>query len=391
MLSRRLPSDLAPSPFFRKQQELRLAGSLIDLTLGSPLHAGLRIDLPTALQAVSAQDSWQGYHPAAQGSSTTRSAIAQYLAQQQGSAVDPESIWVTASTSEAYTALFKIFCDPGDSILVPLPGYPLLDALAGLEHLHCHPYFLREVASGWEIDLDSLHSLPERTRMLLVVAPHNPTGHTPSPAEWSALLTFCQEHALVLVIDEVFSAYRFNAAAHPVWVPPVPSPVPVFRLDGLSKSVGQPQLKVGWMQATLPPRRHEEITHALEYVLDAALSVSSLSSALCPPLLQQAQAFQQKLRERLYNNYRTVLELLGPWAHVPPASGGWYQCVRLPDIDDEIFSLALLEQQRVLVQPGFFFDFDQEDWIVLSLVPDEAVFRTGVERIAACYREIENL
>lgn len=388
MLSRRLPADMSPSPFYTRQQSLKAGGDVLDLTLSSPLHAGLRLDVSSIFQEGNAESAWLGYSPSAQGALATRQAVADYHARLQGEKVSADSIWVTASTSESYAALFKVFCDPGDSILVPVPGYPLLDALANLEHLQCHPYFLREGSQGWEIDLDSLLSLPERTRMLLVVAPHNPTGHSPSEREWRSLVAFCAEHRLVLVVDEVFGAYHLDDGPQPHWMRQSGPSVPTFWLDGLSKSVGQPQLKVGWMRCSLPETQRASITHGLEYVLDASLSVSSLSQSVCGPLLVRSTDFQFRVRERLRANRQAVLDVLGPLGHVPPVQGGWYQCVRLAGIDDEAFCLGLLEKYRVLVQPGFFFDFTQDDWLVLSLVCDESVFRTAVGLIADYYLEV---
>lgn len=331
--------------------------------------------------------AWMRYTPNPQGLLSTRQAIAAYQQVLQGIPCDPEDLWLTASTSEAYATLFKVFCDSGDSVLVPVPGYPLLDALAGLENLHTHPYFLREGAEGWEIDLDSLHSLPERTRLLLVVAPHNPTGHTPSESQWLALLAFCAEHGLVLVVDEVFGAYRLDGQGWPHWLTQAHPEVPVFWLDGLSKTAGQPQLKLGWMRCHLPRKQAPAIRHALEYVLDAQLSVSSLAQALCAPLLARVPPWQALLKRRLMENRALAQALLGKEAISRPAAGGWYQCVRLNGIDDESFCLELLERKRVLVQPGFFFDFTSDEWLVLSLLPQEPRWSEALALISQGYEE----
>lgn len=387
MLSNRLPQDLSPSPFSTQQQALLQKQTVIDLTASSPLSCGLSLDAPRALLSVGSDSQWLQYTPNPQGNEWTRRAIADYLSQLHGVEHHAKNVWLTASTSEAYSALFKVFTNPGDSILVPAPGYPLLDALAGLEGLHTHPYFIQEGDSGWEMDLQSLHSLPERTKILLLVAPHNPTGHSPSKWEWQTLLDFCAEHHLVLIVDEVFSAYvwngssRFSLPSHPQ--------VPVFRLDGLSKSVGQPQLKLGWIYAELPAQHQSMVHSALEYVLDASLSVSSIPSAMCPVLLAQSKSFQQSVQARVVQNHQCLQNALGSLAHIPLCGAGWYQALRLDDIDDESFCLALLANHGVRVQPGFFFDFDQDEWIVLSLIVEPEIFAEGVHRMAQFYREMQ--
>ena len=381
-LSRRLPPDMQVSDFHRRSEDLRKLGPYTDLTLSSPHRTGLHTDLDMSLASispVSALDSRQF----AQGTLSARNAVATYASGQHALPWNPEQVWITASTSESYAALFQTFCDPGDSILIPLPGYPLLDALAGLANLHCHPYFLQERVGEWRIDLDSLESLPERTRILLVIAPHNPTGQLPTPAEWNALYAFCERHQLLLVIDEVFGAYgKERGAASARHLPASPA-VPIIWLDGLSKSVGQPQLKVGWMLCRFPASDERRLQDALEYVLDATLGVSALSAALCAPLLDQAEPFQKQVRERLAANRNMLRSQLSPFAHVPASDSGWYACFRIADSDDETLCLDILRECRVLLQPGFFFDFTEDGWLIASLLPPEVVFAEAMARIAA--------
>lgn len=381
-LSRRLPADMQVSDFHRRSEDLRQQGPCTDLTLSSPHKTGLHTNLDVALELispVSALDSRQF----AQGTLSARNAVATYASRQHAYSWDPAQVWITASTSESYATLFQAFCDPGDSILIPLPGYPLLDALAGLANLQCHPYFLHERAGEWRIDLDSLDSLPERTRILLVIAPHNPTGQSPTSAEWNALYAFCVHHQLLLVIDEVFGAYGNERGTTSARHLPVSPAIPIIWLDGLSKSVGQPQLKVGWMLCRFPESDERRMHDALEYVLDATLGVSALSAALCAPLLGQAEPFQNLVRQRLATNRNTLRSQLSPYAHVPVSDAGWYACFRIADSDDETLCLDILRECRVLLQPGFFFDFTEDGWLIASLLPPEDIFAEAMARIAA--------
>ena len=335
-------------------------------------------------------------------------------------------IILTASTSEAYSVLFKTFCDPGDVILTPMPGYPLLDTLAQLEHLECAPYFLqlrrenaRKLATDerregaafrFVLDSDSLLAAPEKAKILLLVSPHNPTGHCVSREEWNAAVRFCEENNLILVVDEVFGDYGFSDKVKRTWQYVIATPeggkqsieeksnnlwdaggndfinlpedgpkCPIFWLNGLSKAVGSPQLKLGWMAFYAPRERFEEIRAALEFVEDAYLSVSAPAQALGTSLLPAAAAYESRVKERLLANWQTLREAF-PSKYCPEVLGGWYAVVRLGE-DDEELTLRLLREKHVLVQPGFFFDFDEDGWVVISLLQEPAIFKDAVQRM----------
>ena len=311
-------------------------------------------------------------------------------------------IILTASTSEAYSVLFKTFCDPGDVILTPMPGYPLLDTLAQLEHLECSPYFLqlkREKSSfRFVLDSDSLLAAPEKAKILLLVSPHNPTGHCVSREEWNVAVRFCEENNMILVVDEVFGDYGFSNKAQRSWkyvlgeehlwdaggndlinLPENGPKCPIFWLNGLSKAVGSPQLKLGWMAFYAPRERFEEIRAALEFVEDAYLSVSAPAQALGTSLLPKAAAYEAQVKERLLANWQTLRDAF-PAKYCPEVLGGWYAVVRLGE-DDEELTLRLLKEKHVLVQPGFFFDFDEDGWVVISLLQEPATFKEAVQRM----------
>ena len=405
MLSSRLPKDLSPSPFFAELERAKAgvlaecagANSLpfIDMTVSSPVKAGLPIDLDVAVDEGRA--AFGCWNPDAAGWKATREAVAEYYTE-RGGHFTPGQIILTASTSEAYSVLFKAFCDPGDIILTPMPGYPLLDTLAQLEHLECAPYFLslkREnkkkipacagMTSGVDfrfiLDTDSLLAAPEKAKILLLVSPHNPTGHCVSREEWNAAVRFCEENNLILVVDEVFGDYAFSDKVSRTWqyVGDNGPKCPIFWLNGLSKTVGSPQLKLGWMAFYAPREQFEPIRAALEFVEDAYLSVSAPAQALARPLLANSRAYEARVKERLLQNWQTLREAF-PAKYCPEVLGGWYAVVRL-GADDEELTLRLLREKHVLVQPGFFFDFDEDGWVVVSLLQEPAQFKEAISRI----------
>ncbi len=405
MLSSRLPKDLSPSPFFAELERAKAevlaecsganALPFIDMTVSSPVKAGLPIDLDVAVDEGRA--AFGCWNPDAAGWKAAREAVAEYYTE-RGGHFTPGQIILTASTSEAYSVLFKAFCDPGDVILTPMPGYPLLDTLAQLEHLECAPYFLslkREnkkkipacagMTSGVDfrfiLDTDSLLAAPEKAKILLLVSPHNPTGHCVSREEWNAAVRFCEENNLILVVDEVFGDYAFSDKVSRTWqyVGDNGPKCPIFWLNGLSKTVGSPQLKLGWMAFYAPREQFEPIRAALEFVEDAYLSVSAPAQALARPLLANSRAYEARVKERLLQNWRTLREAF-PAKYCPEVLGGWYAVVRL-GADDEELTLRLLREKHVLVQPGFFFDFDEDGWVVVSLLQEPAQFKEAISRI----------
>ncbi|OWV26769.1 aminotransferase class I/II [Fibrobacter sp. UWB1] len=424
MLSSRLPKDLSPSPFFAELERAKAESApFIDMTVSSPVKAGLPIDLNDAVEE--ARKDFGCWNPDAAGWKSAREAVVEYYRERGGNFTAGQII-LTASTSEAYSVLFKTFCDPGDVILTPMPGYPLLDTLAQLEHLECAPYFLqlrrenaRKLATDerregaafrFVLDSDSLLAAPEKAKILLLVSPHNPTGHCVSREEWNAAVRFCEENDMILVVDEVFGDYALTDKVKRTWQYVIATPeggkqsieeksnnlwdagggdfinlpedgpkCPIFWLNGLSKAVGSPQLKLGWMAFYAPRERFEEIRAALEFVEDAYLSVSAPAQALGTALLPKAAAYEARVKERLLANWQTLREAF-PAKYCPEVLGGWYAVVRLGE-DDEELTLRLLREKHVLVQPGFFFDFDEDGWVVISLLQEPAIFKDAVQRM----------
>jgi len=345
------------TPLNRLTIERRKRGDLLDLTETNPTRAG--IDYPhDALAEALARGARAPYDPDPRGLRSAREALG-----------DPDDVILTASTSEAYSFLFKLLTDPGDNVLTPAPSYPLLEHLASMELVELRPFML-EFHRRWEI-----HELPvnERTRAIVVVNPNNPTGSFVTAAEWERIAS-C---GLPVISDEVFLDYPLDGTTPT----PPSSKVLTFRLGGLSKSAGLPHFKLGWIRVSGPGKR--EALEALELIADNFLSVATPVQAALPELLRIAPQIRDAIRARTRANLRALREAFtrAPSAHVLPVEGGWSAVIRVPRMmsDDEL-ALALLDR-GVLVQPGYFFDFAAEGYLVVSLLTREEVFREGIARV----------
>ncbi len=378
-VSSRLPGPFESNALTAALGELRRQGvAVTDLTVSNPITAGLVFPTET-LRTALAGDSVSGYSPDPLGRWETREAIACW----HGRGVAPDDVTLTASTSEAYGWLFKLLCDPGDEVLVPSPSYPLFEWLARLEGVSATPvpsYFHER----WHLDLGALEAAVQaRTRAIVAVNPNNPTGHFLSKTEWQGLTELCARMGLALIVDEVFSDFVLEPSGDRLATAlegPTP-PCPVFVLSGLSKIAALPQVKLGWIIAHGAPAN--AYLPSLAFIADQYLSVSASAQAAGPEVLRHAPLMQTRILERLRTNLTALDAALEPHPDLSrlPVEGGWTVLLRRPALDsDEACTLRLLREAQVLVHPGHFFDLPGDGYLVLSLLTDPGVFRSGLER-----------
>ena len=397
MFARRTDWPLGPNALSLEITRRRECGlGVIDLTESNPTRCGFRYDSDAILRAL-AQPAALRYEPEPRGPLPGRNAVAAYYAERRAS-VDPGQIFLTSSTSEAYSNLFRLLADAGDAILVPQPSYPLFDFLAGLNDLEILPYAL--VYNGsWRIDLEQLAARAEsaarqgRTvRALVVVHPNNPTGSGVSAAERAALAEICRRHGLALIADEVFSDYRFPGEAANAGAPATHAGVDeilTFTLSGLSKVCALPQMKLAWIVVGGPPGLRQAAIDRLEIIADTYLSVNTPVAAALPELLAARGAIQSQILGRLLRNRAELerqIQAARASARLLHAEGGWYAVRRLasePDLmpDDDAFAGELARREGVVVHPGHFYGFPGEGWLVLSLLPLPDVFSAGIGKI----------
>ena len=368
------------APLNRLTIERRKRGDVLDLTETNPTRVGL--DYPNdELAEILARAARAPYDPDPRGLRSAREAVAQLLGcavaqshpseQPSNRATQqphPDDILLTASTSEAYSFLFKLLTDPGDEIVTATPSYPLLEQLAALEQIAIRTFPL-EFHRRWE-----MHGtfLQPNTRAIVVVNPNNPTGSFVTPAEQNAIAS----HGLPVISDEVFLDYPLEGNGTSF----ARDDVLTFTLGGLSKSAGLPHFKLAWIRVSGPGKR--EALEALELIADNFLSVATPVQVALPELLRVAPRIREAIQARTRANLATLRAARMPSAEVLPVEGGWAAVIRVPRVrSDEELALALLDR-GVLVQPGYFFDF-AEGYLVVSLLPREETFAEGVTRIAS--------
>jgi aspartate/methionine/tyrosine aminotransferase len=382
MFSTRLPPHRVPNALSQRLAVLRRERvPFVDLTESNPTRAGFTY--PDDLLQHLADPSALRYEPQPFGLPMAREAVAADCGR-RGASVDPAQVVLTASTSEAYSWLFKLLCNPGDEVLVPRPSYPLFEHLTRLEAVEAVPYDL-EYHARWDIDVASVaRAVSPRTRAILVVSPNNPTGSYLKRRELEALTATCEERDLALVADEVFVDFALDAPEDRVIDVALHAEPLAFSLGGLSKSAGLPQVKLGWMIVGGTAARRAAALEALELIADSYLSVATPVQVAASDLLARGADIRRDIGHRLRENLERLRALAQsfPGTSVLTCEGGWYAVVRVPTtVPEEDLVLGLLDRERILVHPGYFFDFPREAYIVASLLPPPEVFGDAAARM----------
>ena len=370
--------DLAPSPLIQKFNQLKDKGvSLLELTESNPTCAGFSYP-KEILKALSSPENLI-YSPDPKGMPTARKIIARYYAA-KGVRVLPEQIILTASTSEAYSFIFRLLANPQDQILAPRPSYPLFDYLASLNDIALVDYPLH-YEKEWSLDVEAIRNkINPLTQAILLVSPHNPCGHFVKYHELAGL----NELAVPIIADEVFSDYGYSDDPRRVATLAGNDKVLTFTLSGVSKVLGLPQMKLSWIVVSGPPKDVRQALGRLEMISDTYLSVSTPAQHALKSWFAAKDKIQSQIRSRLNSNRNVLQGLLSqaPSYQYLESEGGWYAVIRAPQtIQEEDRVSALLEKDHVWVHPGYFFDFPREAYLVASLLTPAEIFRKGLEKI----------
>ena len=377
MFSNRVPSDRRPNAFTSALARAKARGPVVDLTTTNPTSAGFVY--PPDLLAPLGDAAGLAYVPAAFGLDDARAAVAETY-HVRGLEISASHVVLTASTSEAYSLLFKLLCDAGSRVLTPVPSYPLFDHLTALDAVDQGRYHL-DSHGNWTVDFHSLDAAwNDRTRCVLAVTPNNPTGSILRDADADELVQRCAGRDAALILDEVFRDYVFSGPLGEPASLRQPSAL-TFRLGGLSKTVGLPQIKLGWIAVQGPEHAVADALDRLELICDTYLSVSTPVQLAARRLLDRGAAVRTQIQERIRRNYAALgARLADSSASVLAADGGWSAVIRVPATrPEEALVQDLLERDAVVVHPGYFFDFPSEAFLVVSLLPMPDLFDRGVQ------------
>jgi len=383
MFSRRTNWHLATNDLTRVLRQARDAGQeILDLTVSNPTEAGIRLEPEVVLGALVDPEAIH-YDPQPRGLLGARQAVCHYYREaHRVFDLDPARLVLTTSTSEAYSYVFRLLCNPDDEILVSKPSYPLFEFLADLCDVKLVPYPLI-YDHGWQIDFDSLYkAATPRTRAVIVVHPNNPTGSFASEPEKGALNAFCRDYNAALIVDEVFLDYPHDGEPRASFA--ANTDALTFTLSGLSKISALPQMKLAWVVTSGPAEAVAEGGARLEVIADTYLSLNAPVQLAVPAFLELRKKIQPILLDRLRAN---LGELDAQLAHHPACTrlqvdGGWYATLRVPVTgSDEDLAVRLVKHANVSVHPGHFYDFSSDGYLVISLITEPDLFREGMSRV----------
>lgn len=370
-------------------EKRRASGNpILDLTVSNPTECGFHYPENEILSALQNKEVLQ-YHPNPRGLSSAREAVVQYY-REKGIVINAENVFLTASTSEGYSMLFQLLCNAGDSVLAPQPSYPLFDYLAQVNDVSLRHYQLR-YEYEWHIDIQSIReNISPNTKAIILVHPHNPTGMFLKKGEFATIKTIAQQHGLALIVDEVFIDFRFTDDVNTQPSLTGEKEVLTFTLNGISKSCGLPQMKLGWMVVSGEHRAVSEASERLEILCDTFLSVNTPVQIALPELMRQSQNVRQQIINRITSNYGFLKQsFVNTSCSVLAAEGGWYGILRVPETtSDEGWAIELLGKKGIYVHPGYYYDFQKGSFLVVSLLPEPSVFSSAVSALTSHFSSI---
>lgn len=385
MFADRTNWNLEPNRLAQAQARLRAAGTpVLDLTASNPTECGFQYDSHAILAALSNPAALR-YDPDPKGLGSARRAVAHYY-KARSLDLPVEDILLTTGTSEAYSFVFRLLCNAGDEILIPAPGYPLFELLADLLDVKLVRYSLLYDHS-WQIDFHSLErALTPRSRAIAVVHPNNPTGHFAAANEISKLNEVCSSRGIALIADEVFLDFALDGPPRQSFA--ATASALRFTLSGISKISGLPQMKAAWIVVSGPQALKKDALARLEIITDSFLSMNAPVQLALPAFLDLRHDFQRQLLARVRKNLATLDQQLSAQKVCSRLGeeGGWYVVLRVPAVrSDEDLAVEFLEQKKVHIHPGHFYDFSTAGHLVASLITPEKTFEEGIRRLLEAF------
>ena len=368
-------NDISTSLKCLKQKE-----KVIDLSESNPTRCGFKYDNIIS-RALSNKKNYL-YEPNPKGLHQAREVVARYY-REKGIIVSPDDIFLTSSTSEGYSFLFRLLLNPGEGIFLPQPSHPLFQFLCDINDVESKFYQLA-YEDNWRIDFNSIeNNLSGNTRAIVLVNPNNPTGSFVKESELASLNNVCQKKNMAIICDEVFFDYGFDKNDKKPSLASNRESL-TFVLSGISKILALPQMKLSWIVVSGPKELKDEAIKRLEVITDTYLSVNSATQNALAHWFKVKNSIQKQIMQRVLKNYELAKkEMNSEIGDLFNVEGGWYVILKIKkEANEEALCLELLEKEKVFVHPGYFFDFNHGSHLVISLLPEPKDFSLGIQRIA---------
>jgi len=350
---------------------------VIDLVSGNVNHTGIHFPEELLARAlVEGQRKSIDYHPHPLGQLEARNTIAAYY-KQEGLTFPPEHILLTPGTSMGYAYLFKLLGNPGDAFLCPKPNYPLFDSIAEFCGVKLEHYSLQQIENQWTINFESLKkAITHNTKAIVLVSPHNPTGHVASKDEIDRLTKIANEHQLPIIVDEVFAPFVFPP--NTFYRPATSSAPLVFTLNGFSKMFALPGMKVAWIAISGNTEWVQQSMQSLELMADSFLPINEIAQFAAPLIFKEGYTFLKNYQMTISKRRDECIELLrkSPFISLSIPQGGFYISLKLKKGDEDEIAVRLLEQHGILTHPGYFYDFEENGMLVISFVSETKNIQT---------------
>jgi len=354
---------------------------ILDLTESNPSRCKFQSLDRSLVKSLGKKENLE-YRPEPKGLESSREAIQKYY-QERRIKISSNQLFLTSSTSEAYSFLFRLLANAGDHVLFPTPSYPLFQFLVDINDLEMGTYSLK-ADDQWQIDFEDLEaSITAKTKIIVLVNPNNPTGSYMKADELEKLNEICLQNRLCLLSDEVFWDYSFGPDNQGVSLMQNVT-VPSFVLGGISKTLGLPQMKLSWIAMDGPTEFISEASQRLEIISDTYLSVNTPTQNALADWMQKRPKIQDEIRQRLNDNRaRLISEIKNDEVlSLCHGEGGWYSILKIPSTySEEEWVLKFLREDQVYVHPGYFFDFENQAHIVVSLLTPSDTFQKGIQKI----------
>lgn len=392
MFSGKFEYNTSENKISRLLTEKRKSGVRIyDLTESNPTRAGFDYEAEKILESVYQKGSLE-YNPDPKGIPAARKAVKEYY-KSAGLKVSEENIFLTSSTSEAYSFVFKLLTDPFDEILIPSPGYPLFSFIAEMESVTVKHYTLKYQAENrFRIDIDSIgRQLSPRVKAIVLVNPNNPTGNYLDKEDLTGIISLCKANNIALICDEVFLDFNIDTGCRSKISVVTVYDVLTFTLSGISKICALPQMKLSWIAVNGPDKIREAAKSKLEIISDTYLSAGTPVQIGLSALLKGRHHIQKQIKERIISNYTILKSEFGQdrYISVLNTEGGWYSVLKINiPVNEEKLAYDLLSKHNVYIHPGYFFDFEDEGYAVVSLLTKQHELKKGIKGIKNCLKEL---